>query len=332
MRTLLEVYVKNNIPHKITFANLMATISLCFWVVSLLFVAVTTYNPGRNLTGLDILLTGWQGIFGFNIAWFSNVTYLVSAWLFYTNKNPIKLSVISIILALNTITLERVAGSGAGMGEPIYGYGIGFFLWFMAILLLFSAVYIEYKNDIGVKISTVCVSLFPFVVFVVFVGHMSVSDHLNAGNDEIVKLDKSLFKRRVICTEDISFPSRVLPDNTPLEITNIGMPSFFDDPYRLLRAGVFSIRIDGVEYSMRSGNTKDIKESNYSSDASANLIVNINYREYRITLIDPDGETIIFDQVWRHINDFDSCPSYHPTGKSYEQPQKIILESLGIIK
>jgi uncharacterized membrane protein len=339
-------------------ATIITVISAVLWIASLFFIAITTYNPEHNLTGLDILLSGWLGPLSLNFAWYANITYAFSLFLLLANKPPIKppikLSIISAVLAFNAITFHKLPLNEGGGAAAIYGYGIGFVLWVLAILFILFATSIKgnkFKNSSDKLV--VFLSLLSIMAFSGFITFKVYESNFYSGNYEKTRLEYSLFKRGEICKVDIAEPAIIIPMDTPIEIIDKGIyPALlFDKPKYLLESGVFAIRKDGIEYRLASESGKTfIKELPYSSKSSATLIVQsgptkppkghggkviiksggIDWRDYKATLLAPDGKTKVFEQIWRREFDYNYCPEYKTFGKETDQPRKLILDSLGI--
>ncbi|WP_445360331.1 hypothetical protein ACJJIL_17400 [Microbulbifer sp. EKSA005] len=325
-------------------------LSIFLWVLSLLFTALTTYYGNHNLTGLDILYTGWAGPLVLNFAWYANLTFGISVTILLSGKAAPILSFTSVLLASNTFFFDKIPSSTTA----IYGYGLGFFFWGTAILTCLIASISRDRKLRKNRVSNFAtfISILPLTLFLIYIFYNTASDHMTAANFERDRLSKSLFKKGAICKSEIIQPETILPSTTPLEIIDLGgyTQTEFRKPEKLLKHGVSRLRIDGIEYKLTpTDGTSTIKKSSYSNTKSATLIIqsdntkvskhpkwkayidsNIDNQRYKkLTLIAPD-KSIIFEQKWIKDKKHHYCPRYYSAGGKLQSDIQLILDSLNL--
>lgn len=94
-----------------------------------------------DMAGLDIILTGWLGIFVTQFAWYANCFYLCNLILLFTRKfkEGIGVGLVGCGLGLTTFTwlVQKICMNEGGVGYSQLDHpGPGFYLWMGSMLLL----------------------------------------------------------------------------------------------------------------------------------------------------------------------------------------------------
>jgi len=245
-------------------AKKIAQLSGFVWVLSLFFTGIILYG-GRKLSGFTILLTGWlapieifMGSAGC-FAWYANFFFFFAliSQLHDKRQPAIKTSLLSVILAIDSIRYNQYLDNEGGSTTPVYGYGVGFILWFSAILLLLSSVIVKSYDlkDIDLKNkkiykNIVPISICPLLLFLTLVGYFSFNFWLNGNNDE-KKFGSShsvVFKLKKDCEVEIGTPKIKFNVDQPIEILDNCEVMPFDTPKQALEWGIPRIRINNLDY------------------------------------------------------------------------------------
>ncbi len=107
-------------------------------------------------SGLRILFWGWMGVFVGVFGWFANVFYALAILLFLLGKKKFAfvISILGALVAFDSFRL-RYMYYGDASGTPfqsaydITGYGVGFYFWMIAMLLLPIGIY--FSKDLTYK-------------------------------------------------------------------------------------------------------------------------------------------------------------------------------------
>ncbi len=110
------------------------------WVLYLASLALPAILTGpTTYPGFFVLMIGAFGMFDENFAWLANPTFFLASILYVTSQFRLAcaISAVAALLALTSYTLERVCGDDGC--TPVIGFGLGFYAWLLAILVLFLA-------------------------------------------------------------------------------------------------------------------------------------------------------------------------------------------------
>ena len=88
-------------------------------------------GPSSFVLGFVCLFFGW-----IHLAWYANPLLLAAivTHLLKRDRIVLILAIIALLVALDTLTLDRIARDEAGNEERIVGYQIGFYLWLASIV------------------------------------------------------------------------------------------------------------------------------------------------------------------------------------------------------
>ena len=328
----------------------LALISFLFWFISLWNVALVSYN-GETLTGLPIVLLGFLAG---NFAWFANpllIFLLLLLLIGSKSKKTIIIGIIIILLACNTVFLDTFYPASAGKGpSALFGYGIGFVLWLISIMLAFIAVGIQYReiNEKGPQLVGLIIQYTGvFLLFTVMLGtiFLHMHDKKYANSQEKERLAAFVFKKGAVCSEEIEINS--MPLVGALEVIHPMYKGFrepknpaymFNSPEKLLYWGIPTVRMRGMDYSLQHRSNEILltattakEESHFQLEISKSTTNDI-----RTVLKQKNDEgTILFDQTWKNLyketyQEQIFCPDLMINSKEDENPRRIIFEALQV--
>lgn len=131
---------------KFIYKNLIR-FSVVFYCISLT-LPIFFLEIGHSTYGYEILLFGWMGIFTLNFAWFANLFSGLALTLFLFSKKRLAFvfSILGAMIALNAFRTEYwygsdITGSSFPIAMTITSFGLGFYLWIIAIYILPFAIY-----------------------------------------------------------------------------------------------------------------------------------------------------------------------------------------------
>lgn len=98
------------------------------------------HNP---VYGIEVLILGGFGLLAGTFGWFANPLFWIGLVLFACRQfwASTGVGLAAILLALTSL-LAKTWWFNEGMGTPIAGFGIGFYVWFSSIVLLAIAPFI----------------------------------------------------------------------------------------------------------------------------------------------------------------------------------------------
>jgi len=338
--------------HQYLTSKRLVNYAVVLWVLSLVLTGFNVYHKQQHILGYSILLTGWFGIFGGNLAWLANVFFLYAAIQLKSDKSPVASPILAVVLSFDTFLVDFYPLNEGGWETAIYGYGWGAFLWFLSLFLLLVAAgeqqieqTILHKLDKSVgeywlrPLGLVC-----FMFAIILAAYFSVHDHIIANPAERQYLKGILFKHGKICGAQAPVVSNPLTSfRGPLSIVlNQSIPHAvylypFNETKNLLEWGIPSIRIANRDYFLKNGQV-------ISVPAEGGSHITLYVTEYtdehghpgniRAKLVDTDSGRIIFDQRWEREpygkNTYIYCPNYSGSPRRDEQPRKILMEALNI--
>ena len=122
--------------------------SFVLFVLSLCFVGFQI-EGGSNYSGLGILISGWMGHDFTYVPRLANPLLIFSA--VFINSRAYRgasiCSTVAFALALTSFLVKSVLIDTSGQMGKVVGYGLGFFLWFAAITLIFiTSVVLDYHS------------------------------------------------------------------------------------------------------------------------------------------------------------------------------------------
>ena len=112
-------------------------LSLALYIACLFFDAYYLGVTREPNTSLNILLIGWMGFLMGNFCWFANMIYFAAIVLsFLREKANLIVAAAALLLALIFLFYKQIPVSEAPTYEVITGYGLGYFLWVLSMLVL----------------------------------------------------------------------------------------------------------------------------------------------------------------------------------------------------
>lgn len=103
------------------------------WVASL--SQVVFYTAHAPLMGYWVFMTGWMGFAVFQFAWFANLLVLLAVLVMNTRpQRAMFYAVLAVLLAGQAFWFEAVPGEVAD--TPIRDLGLGFWLWYVSMVLM----------------------------------------------------------------------------------------------------------------------------------------------------------------------------------------------------
>jgi len=313
-------------------ANKIALLAGGLWFLSLFFNALILYNDNSYL-GFAILLNGWQGPLVGNFAWFANL-FFVYAFLKQISGRKIASisSAIALVLSLDVMRFHEIVLSAAPTSSPVYGYGIGFVLWFASIWLLYLSVGLrkmglpEKKNENAGK-GDCLIAAFGLALFLIFILSKAATDRIygNKPENKILAKHNIVFKRGTICGNEIQVPKYKINLTGPLELIGDVDEYPFDLEY-VLNWGVPKVRVGNYDFFFTgTEGSYTITTERKSGKASGKLFITENEGTVHLELIDNSNNRQIFEQKWSpEISNY-KCPRYTPYN---EQPRQIIIDSI----
>lgn len=328
-------------------AQQVTIFALIFWLASLFFTGLELYGHRGEISGLEILLSGWLSLIDGNFAWFSNIFFILCALLLLLGAAPKISPIICVMLALDTFRYSMLTVNEGGHSQPIYGYGWGAIIWLISICIIFIAAGLRlYEIRLATE-QRVFYKIFLTVGFVLLLSTLSITfyhaynDRSLANKNELKRLKNIAFKRGEVCSIEGPFVYQPLESFAgTLEVVAdkklIQAAYPFSKIEELLSWGVPKIRVGSVDYSYSEGNqVEEIIFSQEYKKPEATLYVNEVYlQSIRIVLVENKSNRVVFDQVWQwedyNVNARYFCPEYFSNPTSEQQPRKLIMQALGL--
>jgi len=319
----------------------LGAIALSIWIISL-FLPGLILTYGDDVSGYQILFSGWLGIFFLILPWYANPFYLYASWkLIFSEEVPLRAAVMALSVGTTVFLYQRFpVGSAAGEDRELYGLGWGAFLWYSALLL---AVLASYAREMEIKGSctgyksiwrmhrgkTVIVGLiFWFCLALAGLGQWAISN-----GTEKDQLAKVIIRPGKVCTEKDFKISSSIPLQGALEVVSDGRWSSMTHPGILINWGVPVVRKGRFDYYASGHSTEShlvagpprtaVSAVLYGSGGSGN----INAR-----LTSPDDKIIAFDVHWRSDPDKTKhyCPGYYSDPRPDQPPRSLLVSALGL--
>lgn len=332
-------------------ARLLGASSLVLWCVSLALPGLALYSDNKVLFGLEILLTGWLSPLMLNFAWFANVFYVFGVIKLLSGGVPWASIVWAALLSLDTIRFAHYLLNEGGATTPVYGYGWGAVLWFVAIFMLLAAADLrrhEVSKGKGSPEQTWepqrQIGLLLAAGTLIGAGVLAIHDHLVANADEARRLTPLVaFKRTAVCSAPDPVAKEPLRNFSGiLEVVSPDRNSYsmsrypFDQVKDLLGWGIPVVRVGGSDFYLTSGPKPEMMSKAATGQPSA-VLTHGGKSDTGITarLVDAATERVIFDQTWKRenhndINRYIYCPDYTSFPSQDAQPRKLLMQALGL--
>lgn len=322
--------------------KLLLTLSGLFWLCSLPFLTYTFTNfiyNANEYTGLGVLIVGWLAPLMLNFAWYSNLFIFYIFIQFFNFKKSLVITITSLLLLSHTSYLyDSIMINENGNTASIYGFGLGYILWFTSIYILTIAIGLRNQETYPDSKSSRFI-LYGGIVLLcgntLFTIIKSTIDYTTASSFERQNLLKSgtIYKRGAVCTKEYKTKKFSQPVNT-LEINayiNNNDEEFFHNlDWEYLYKYYKDIQIIGYQYQGTSKNKTSYNKifqsrpTNKTPDAELNLSFENN--NLYVQLIDLKNNEILFDDVWTTKSP--SFSSYRYDECSNPRPYDLIKESL----
>lgn len=339
----------------------LAIIAFLAWFASLWSIALVSYT-GDVIHGNEILFLGWILIFDGNVAWYANPLLLIILFslIFHDPKSLILKRIniamfFTIAFALNTLTLSTFYPmSQTKLVSPLYGYGLGFILWCISILI--SLIAVSKKNqavtdhqqskNIAKAIEYIGWFTIIFMIFGSFYLHYEDNKYANSFDKE--RLQTAIFKRIKICSCEPKIKStksigiiEVIQPTTDYDIDARKTIYMFNSPLKLLEWGVPIVRINGMDYSLKKqSNETLLTATRASGQAKFQLIISEVPQGIRTIIKSFESNnsikdaTILTDQIWKleaKTGDIEAyCPEFVSNPSPNQYPRKMIYQALNL--
>jgi hypothetical protein len=333
-------------------ARLLGIISLVTWCCSLSLPGLSLYSENKQLFGFEILLTGWLSPLMLNFAWFANIFFVFGLLKLLSGGAPSTSVLLAAILSIDTIRFDMYLLNEGGATTPIYGYGWGAVLWFVAIFTLLAAASLRERELSAIHSVPMQASGRHWLVgivlaAVVLVGSsiLSVHDHFVANVYESKRLTPLIaFKRTKVC--DAPEPVAMEPLRNfsgILEVVSLekknsySMSRYpFGQVKDLLEWGIPIVRVGNRDFYLTSSPKPEVMSMAATGQPSAILTHGgENWTGITARLVDAATERVIFDQTWSRenhgdINKYIYCPDYASFQSQDKQPRKLLLQALDL--
>jgi len=326
-------------------------ISIALWAASLPLNAIILYD-NQGLKGYMVLVIGSSlpmafihpviGLAGFvsYFPWYANLFFWLSILTAGRKEKswPLGFSLTAALMAAGTPWVKSIPQSAAGPGPEVYGYGLGAFVWWAAMLLLPIA-FLSKRLRPG---TTQLMLMLIFGALLLVVGGKAALDRINPNTEEQEYFAKHnvLIKYAAVCEEPVFEASNQIETPSILEIS--GKPGYFSVT-RLLRAGFPVVRERGWDHSYHQTNGHRNMVMTLPSETADLFLTEFtdgrvhdrrggtkNWRELKLATA--GGETVI-EQRWYETGRKDShgkkyyCPTFIHDKKS-ESPMKLLLNAI----
>jgi hypothetical protein len=216
------------------------------------------------------------------------------------------------------------------MMNYVYGYGFGVGLWILAACVLLLAAgrwYSEQQSSDNASVSAEEFvsrsAIFIAIGFGVLVGYLGYSDRRTANSDELVLLEKVMFKRGEVCSlsqpvikQSLSAQGQLIELVIDKESESFGSLGSIST---LLDMGVSTIRFMGRDFSYQSGSAERLLTSKSNTDSKPSLVLKVSYTEaylkksFRLQVTDSNKNTLL-DHAWHRDNKGMACPEFSMGG------------------
>lgn len=340
---------------KFNFASHQPSKTLCvaalvLWICSLAMTGIVLYSRVQRIPGFEIVAMGWLSPLVGNFAWYANLFFLYGFTRLIVGKSAVKSSIFAVLLSLDTFRFNQYLLDEGGATTPVYGYGWGAVLWFLAISLLLSAagtqqLETQISADIKKKSGEGALRYIGFVlcaIVLLLTAYWSLHDRNAANIAERRQLVGLAFKRGAVCGSPeptVAVPVREFYGTLEVVLgKGSGHAAYpFGQVKELLDWGVPVVRIGDTDYSFDATPEGVLLSSVPSSDKpSAILYVEENAYsgDIRAKLIEVSSNRIVFDQIWNRqklpVNFDIFCPDYQSFPKENEYPRKLLVEALNL--
>jgi len=120
---------------KINIQSIPVILGTLLYGICLLFEAYYIGIEREPQYAFFALILGWVGLFGGYYYWLANPLFIVSLLLYKKRLASVVFGILAFTLAFLFLNLDKVIANEAGMYEPIVGYGVGYYLWLLAMFV-----------------------------------------------------------------------------------------------------------------------------------------------------------------------------------------------------
>ncbi len=321
-------------------------LAISFWLLSLTLPALTFYgdiSSRSNALGGEVLLEGWGGLLSGYLAWLANPIFIYCALRGLNHKKiGIAHAITGLLLASTTFMFTETPNFNIG-SLKLYGYGVGSYLWLIALSFIFLAATTEEleKDFLNFRKTFTnipfLIGLFSIFTYTLVFAYFGFNDHNKASIAEQPYLNKSIFKRGQVCElPDFNTNTSFLLTE-PVEIINLQKKIAFGNdilshPSTLLAWGVPEVRLNGFDYSL--SNKNDIGSILAKpATSSTSTFLYVDYPEFgvidaKLVHVERGEEIIAFNAHWANKNFTDVyCPRFVDFNDSAKEPLKTLIKT-----
>lgn len=335
----------------------LAFVAATLWIISLGLPALISFEPIETIWGINILLSGWLGVFYTgNLAWFANVFFIWALICLRRGRPALALAWFAILLSLTTFWLVEFPANAAGGSSWVFGYGWGALAWFSAIASLGVAASIrnleatDRPGDGGEQSrgSILQAQVSAVTLCIVHIGTISGTLLVSrAQRAEVADAEREFFgsaiiKRGAVCTTpDIKVRNRTRLDG-PLEVSYRVHNDVWAGVDDLLRWGVPEVTVGDLTFSLRRPpDTSTVVFAPRVARSHARMSLASFTRELPVDLLllapvrtvpvktlvlESEGRTLV-DAEWRRPIGQRHCPTFRDHSPD-DPPATLLREAL----
>jgi hypothetical protein len=327
------------------FSHRLAYAAFFLWLLSLPFVGIAEYGRDGGMRGISILLVGCFSPLYANFAWFANIFFVYAFSQILEGRTATKSSILACLISLDTFRLSSLRPIVGDDVHPVYGYGWGVILWFMALsVILISAgmrsheLRVASKGKYSLSELLKPVGILWLLCVLGISSTLAIYDRIKGNDEERQKLSGLVFKRHEVCSvPEAQITQANEPFSGVLELSvadkeNGGVSGL--GVKDLLSWGVPVVRVSNSNYSLLPfGDSNLIFARPADNNPSAVLTVKDGgweSGEIDLTLYDLQERRLLFEKKWRREVGSEYayyCPSYG-VGAAGKQPEQLVTEAL----
>jgi len=140
----MDMVIRKSPQQQLSMSTVALFLAGLLWIISLGLPVFKT--PAGTIMGYWVFVTGWMGLAIFQFAWYANLMLLAGVLTMYTR--PISSAIISglgMLLATQAFWFDVIPASSSS--TPILGQEVGFWCWYISLLLLGFGVFAGADNQ-----------------------------------------------------------------------------------------------------------------------------------------------------------------------------------------
>lgn len=323
-------------------ARQLSVTSLAIWIFSLALTGLVVYSGQKHILGITIFATGWLSPLVLNFAWFANIFFLYGIFNLLSGRVPTKSAIFAALLSLDTLRFSQILLDEGGGKSPIYGYGWGVVLWFVAISIMVLATgkrqrEIHELNDR--RNFNEWLQPLGFALFLITLGVASffaIHDRSIANPSESKRLSGIAFKRGLVCStpEPVAInPIKALSGPVEVVIAN-NASSLVTYPFakveNYLEWGIPTIRVGSNDYSYDSHNGLLLSVPATGTPAAILFVSDVFPTTISAKLVEGKTNRTVFNQSWELEKSSRYCPDFENFPDFNEQPRQLLMQALNV--